>query len=305
VSDPASSDTGETMRLPDDLDALSDVLHAIHLRGDDVYRRVAGERIVHDEQDGARAIYLVERGRLRLTMPDARHAVDEGGLALVARGLTHRLEADAGTVWITGTFAVEERRADPVLRVLPSAIVLSSGERTSPWLDVALALIVGELVEPHPGGRVMVSRLLDLLFIRTLREWAPADKNAVAGILTATMDPAIARVLTAIHRDPGRAWTVEALARRAQLSRSAFAARFAMLIGDTPGRYVARQRLAHAERLVRETDLPLRIIAADTGYESAAAFSRAFSRAYGESPRGHRARPFIASGSAAQSPTSE
>ncbi len=280
----------DVVQLSDGVDALSEVLQAIHLRGRDVCRTLATKPALHSEPAGARAMYIVDRGTLTITLPDREVVVGAGGLTLLPRGFEHRLRAASDTVWITGTFDVEEQIADPVLQVLPSAIVIDAA-RTHPWLDISHGLIVSELVDPHPGSRVMVSRLLDVLFIRALRDWAAEAPNLASGWLTATMDPHLARALTAVHRDPGHAWSVDELARHAQLSRSAFAERFARLMGESPGRYVSRRRLAHANVLLTSSTAPVSRIAAEAGYESEAAFSRAFSRAFGESPslrRRHR-----------------
>lgn len=284
-SPPASGVT----QLPDEVDALSDVLQAIHLRGRSVWRTEAAEPSFRSDSD-ARAVYLVQRGQLTISLPDRAETVVEGGLALLARGTAHRLHAEPGTVFVTGTFSVEEKVAEPVLRVLPASIIIDPGTRTQPWLDIAVALIVSELLEPSPGGRVMVSRLLDLLFVRVLRDWASTSTDVASGLLTATMDPPIARALAAVHHAPGRAWSVTELAQRAQLSRSAFAARFTALVGTSPGRYVAQQRLAHAEQLLVTTGSSLRRIAEQVGYGSDAALSRAFSQSYGESPSSRRRR---------------
>ncbi|HEY2557499.1 MAG TPA: AraC family transcriptional regulator [Diaminobutyricibacter sp.] len=273
----------DVVQLSDQDDALSDVLQAIHLRGRDVCRTVATKPMLHREPGGARAIYIVDRGTLNITLPDREVVIRTGGLAMLPRGFEHGLRAASDTVWITGTFDVEARIADPVLQVLPSAIVIDA-ERTHPWLEISHGLIVSELLDPNPGSRVMISRLLDLLFIRSLRDWAAEEPNRAGGWLTATMDPHIARALTAVHRRPGHAVSVDELAQHAQLSRSAFAERFTRLMGESPGRYVSRRRLAHADELLTSSSAPLSRIAAEAGYESEAAFSRAFSRAFGESP---------------------
>ncbi len=285
-----AADASTVLLLSDEADALSDVLQAIHLEGRDVSRIAVADAARYVETCARRVVYLVERGGLRITLPNRDVLVAGGGLALLPRGLEHTLRTTGETVWIAGTFQVEEQIAGPMLRVLPDAIVIDAGELTHPWLDVARSLIVSELVAPNPGGRVMVSRLLDLLFVRTLRVWAAQEPATPQGLLTATLDPHIARALTAIHRDPGHPWSVPELARRAQLSRSAFAERFTRLTGMSPGRYASQRRLAYAEQLVLAGDRPLGRIAADIGYESEAAFSRAFSQAFGESPRARRGR---------------
>jgi AraC-like DNA-binding protein len=272
----------------DDADALSDVLHAIHLRGRDVRRTETSGAFLGEEPAGVRAVYLVEQGSLQLRLPGQVVSIEAGGLALVASGAAHTLRADPDSVWITGIFEVEEHSAEAVLRVLPPAVIIAPGARTHPWLDVARELILAELTDPNPGGRVMVSRLLDLLFIRALRDWAAHAAERTGGLLTATLDRPVARALAAVHRTPGRAWSVPELAHIAGLSRSAFAERFAELVGVPPGRYAAQQRLAHADQLLRRTDHPIARIAGEVGYESEAAFSRAFSQQYGQSPRARR-----------------
>ena len=139
----------------------------------------------------------------------------------------------------------------------------------------------------------MVARILDLLFIQILRASAvgtDAEPNWLAGAL----DPQIGLALSAIHKEPGHDWTVEELARACSLSRSAFAARFAGRVGKPPATYLAHVRLDAATGLLRDTSLPVTLIAAKVGYTSEAAFSRAFKHRYGTPPtrwrRGIRAR---------------
>lgn len=271
-------------------DALSDVLQAIHLRGSDVRHTIARSGPVHETRAGTRVLYVVERGRLRLRLADGDVVVDSEGLALVPTGATHALRAEEGTAWITGTFEVEDEIADPILRVLPAVITIEAGERTRPWLAIATGLIAEELPEFNPGGRVMVSRVLDLFFIRALRDWAHTRQTGEGSVLAAVMDQAVGRALTRVQRDPGRAWSLDELARVAGLSRSAFSARFTELVGMPPGRFVAERRLAHAEHLLLTTDMPIGSVAARAGYASEAAFSRAFGARFGTSPRAHRTR---------------
>lgn len=134
----------------------------------------------------------------------------------------------------------------------------------------------------------MVSRVLDLFFIRALRDWAAHRLAGSGGLLAAVMDPPIARALAMVHRQPGRAWSVEELAARAGLSRSAFAARFTELVGIPPGRYVSERRLAHAQHLLVTTDLPVGQVATRVGYASETAFSRAFAQQFGVPPSATR-----------------
>ena len=267
-------------------DALSDVLQAIHLQGGDVLRRSSA----HERYPaGARLLHLVEEGSLSVEVTGENTVeLGTGGLVLLARGDAHVVRATPQASWVTGEFLVEAVVAAPLLSVLPPAIVIHCDAASAAWLRPISELLVSEVVRSAPGARVMVSRALDLLFIWTLRSWAASGDVRHAGWLTAAMDPVLAPVLTAIHRNPGRDWPVDELARLTSLSRSAFVARFADSVGETPGSYVLRCRLGHAAHLLRGTTDPVGQIAARVGYASEAAFSRAFSRAYGSSPRAWR-----------------
>jgi len=129
----------------------------------------------------------------------------------------------------------------------------------------------------------MVARILDLLFIQILRAWA-AGTDAEPNWLAGALDPQIGPALSAIHRGPGHDWTVEELARACNLSRSAFAARFVARVGKPPATYLAHVRLDAATDLLRDTSLPVTLIAKNVGYTSEAAFSRAFKHRYGTPP---------------------
>lgn len=264
-------------------DALSDVLQAIHLRGGEVARVSTPQ----EHPAGARMLHIVVRGEVRVEVPgDKAVELSPGDLALLARGDAHSVWA-ADAEWVTGEFLVERLVADPLLSVLPAAIVIPGGDDQSA-VPLSRDLILMEIDQPKPGSRVMVSRVLDLLFIHSLRAWAAADDHPHPGWLTAAMDPLLGPALTAIHQHPDQDWSVEELARLASLSRSAFATRFTESLGQPPGAYVQRQRLDRAAHLLVSTTESIGRIAASVGYTSEAAFSRAFTRAYGDSPRAWR-----------------
>lgn len=270
-------------------DALSDILQSIHLRGGQVARCAETDGDHREYAAGVRLLHIVEHGGVRLEVP-VGEPVDlaESDLVLMARGDRHTIRAIGDAAWVTGEFLVDSLAADPLLSVLPAAVVIRANTEGGKWLPTTLSLMLTEVTEPKPGGRVMVSRLLDLLFIHGLRAWAADGDQANAGWLTAAMDPALGQVLSAIHEAPQRDWPVEELARIATLSRSAFAARFSRLLGESPAAYVQRQRLGQAATLLSSGNEAIGRIAARVGYTSEAAFSRAFARAYGESPRAWR-----------------
>src|ERR1700752_1359656 len=125
----------------------------------------------------------------------------------------------------------------------------------------------------------MLSRILDLLFIQILRAWA-ARPDATPAWLTGAMDPVIGDAITAIHADPAHPWTIERLAAKSNLSRSAFAERFVKRVGTPPAAYIAQGRLESAPDLLQHTNHSVGTIASQVGYDSEAAFSRAFSKRY-------------------------
>jgi AraC-like DNA-binding protein len=270
-------------------DALSDILQSIHLRGGEVARCAEADGDCREYPPGVRLLHIVERGGICVEFASGEEIELAGSdFILVAKGDRHTLRAIGDASWVTGEFLVDPLVADPLLAVLPAAVVIRAGTEGGNWLPMSLDLMLTEVTEPKPGSRVMISRLLDLLFIHGLRAWAANGRQANAGWLTAAMDPGLGPVLTAIHQAPERDWPVDELARIATLSRSAFAARFAALVGESPGAYVLRQRLDRAADLLLSSTEPINRIARRVGYASEAAFSRAFARAYGDSPRAWR-----------------
>jgi AraC-like DNA-binding protein len=132
--------------------------------------------------------------------------------------------------------------------------------------------------------------LAELLFVEAVRSHLASLPDRETGWLAGLRDPAVARGLTLLHGRLAEPWTTERLAREAGMSRSAFADRFTAVIGQPPMRYLAHWRLQLATRQLRESHRSLAQIAHDIGYESDAAFTRAFKRAYGISPSAWRAQ---------------
>ena len=181
--------------------------------------------------------------------------------------------------WLCGTFTIGDPQASHLLASLP-AVIIPGAAPCGPALEgvgeVARRMLLFEMQSPSQGSAVMVARILDLLFIQILRIAGPAGTDAepeLAG--NGALDPQIGLALSAIHRDHGRDWTVEELARVCSLSWSAFAAvRFVARVGKPPATYLAHVRLDAATDLLRDTSLPVTLIAENVGYTSEAAFSR-------------------------------
>jgi AraC-like DNA-binding protein len=130
----------------------------------------------------------------------------------------------------------------------------------------------------------VITRLADVLVIQAIRSWIEQDPAAQTGWLGALRDQQIGRALTLIHHDPARPWTVASLAHEVAMSRSAFAARFTELVGEPPMHYLARWRMSVALNWLKTDGAALGELALRLGYQSEAAFSRAFKRFIGVSP---------------------
>ena len=136
----------------------------------------------------------------------------------------------------------------------------------------------------RPGGEAVITRLSDILVIQAIRAWIAREPEGQTGWLGALQDPRIGQAMSLVHRDPAQPWSVASLARATAMSRSAFAARFTELVGEPVMRYVTRWRMQVALDWLQHDDVPVAELAARLGYESDAAFSRAFKRTIGISP---------------------
>jgi AraC-like DNA-binding protein len=158
----------------------------------------------------------------------------------------------------------------------------------SALLRELLRVGVRESAALRPGAKSMLAKLSELMFVEALRRYVedlpPGGKGWLAGV----RDAQIGRALALLHSAPGRAWTVDDLARDVALSRSALAERFAALVGEPPIQYLMRWRLALAAQTLRSGAEAIARIAENSGYESEAAFSRAFKREFGLPPAAWR-----------------
>ena len=225
-------------------------------------------------------VVLLPAGATRVDMLAGRARVHSRRMICRSWGTTPPTTVRGGSP----TFSFDEPRASHLLQGLPTLIELrGAGDRSLVWLDVSSQMLMRETTTRSQGSAVMISRILDLLFVQVLRAWATGP-DAQPGWLTGAMDPVIGEAITAIHANPRHQWTVERLAQKSNLSRSAFADRFARRAGRPPATYITHVRLASAADLLLDTPDPISVIASDVGYESEAAFSRAFSRRYGVPP---------------------
>jgi AraC-like DNA-binding protein len=190
----------------------------------------------------------------------------------------------AKTLVTCGAFEFGSTTSNPVLQLLPQLIHIAGAQVGGEWLEPTLKMLAHEARTPRPGSGVIVTRLIDVIVVQAIRAWLDGQPPGAGGWLGALRDRQIGAALGAIHREPGRPWRVSQLARQVGMSRSPFAGRFAALVGDPPLRYLTRWRLHMAMDLLLRTDQPIAEVAGLVGYESEAAFSRAFKRAHGLAP---------------------
>ena len=190
---------------------------------------------------------------------------------------------------ICGWFHFDLRAARPLLDLLPVLLHVKMEQARAIALQGTLQLLAMETGEPGLGSGLLVSRLADIVFVQAVRAHVAAEGRQQTGWLGALADARIGTALRAMHKDMARGWTVETLASAASLSRSAFAQRFRERVGQAPLEYLTHWRMFKAGNMLGQGHAPVGAIAGAVGYESEAAFSKAFKRTMGMAPRAWRA----------------
>ncbi len=297
-NDPFSSmlrDTGFARRLLD----LSDLAHSRALRFP--CQRSMG-------------LHLVLRGPVFLHTSEMQEplCLGSGDVAVLGRGHDHLLSTqptleglqidqirlssggvpDASATVLSGVYQFWHAPLHPFFAEMPALTVLRATElpRLDP-LALVSSLLADELRSSDaPGASIAMQGLLDVVFTYALRHVIANCAQSQAGWSQAQRDPQIGRVLTLMHEETTHPWTLEELARRAGLSRTALAERFRETMGDTPLNHLRTLRMQRAVQLLTETDRPLDAVATAVGYRDAFSFSKVFKRSVGLSPKDFRQR---------------
>jgi AraC-like DNA-binding protein len=264
------------------------------------------------------AFHFVLDGRLLLQV-DGTPPVElrAGTMVLLPRNDRHILASEAGLSPVSGDHLAQSDSADglariryggggektqivcgfvgtdvrqhPLIDALPPVLTLDlNGTPSCDWVARSFRYASEELGSARPGSAAVLAMLSELLFVEAIRQYVamlPPDRR---GWLSGLRDPVVGRALALLHTQIARAWTAEELAREVFLSRSAFAERFTALIGVPPIKYLATWRMQVAAQRLRETQRSIAQIAMDVGYESEAAFTRAFKREFAASPAAWR-----------------
>ncbi|MDB5819619.1 MAG: putative transcriptional regulator, AraC family [Rhizobacter sp.] len=241
--------------------------------------------------------YLLTQGHSYVTSsmrrgPHTEAPVIQDGVAMhVAARDTGVVSYGAGEPVVavsSGRFTFTGEADRLLLRHLPPLIHLRSGDEGAKSLAALLELLQRETADLRPGAAIARTSLAALVLVQALRVYLGRAERS-EGWLAAVVDPRIGRALAAIHAFPAHGWTVGSLARTAGMSRTTFADRFRDLAGTTPIDYLSGWRMTVARRALRASDDSISVIAERVGYFSEAAFSTAFRRINGRSPRRFRA----------------
>jgi AraC-like DNA-binding protein len=305
------------------MDVLSDILQSVHLGGGVYFRcEFSAPWGMEIKPTPVAEFHIIVRGNCWLRMPgrsvpialqggdlvafphgDAHTLVDAPeGAALPAEEIvqgqnldhygpvTHGGSGLPATV-LCGYFQFDRDHPHPLVAVLPALIhIRGTDSYDFAWLQTAINFMIHETRTAKPGSEAVVNRLAEVLFVQMVRAHI-AQTEAPPGMLAAIADKQIGAALQLAHQAPQQPWSLASLAQRIGMSRSAFAARFNQLVGQTPMQYLTFWRMRKARQLLSESRLGTAAIAEQVGYQSEAAFAKAFKKAVGVGPGAYRRNP--------------
>jgi len=188
------------------------------------------------------------------------------------------------TTFLSGSFALDELDAKPVLSALPPLLHMRLDHNRSHAFQSVLDLLAAETAEPRIASEALISRLCEILFIYSIRAYAGSGIAPHGGWLAAISDKHLGEAVNAMHSSCGEDWSLASLAQKSGMSRSAFAARFKLVTGQAPLEYLTGWRMYKAAVLIRKNETALSEIARAVGYESESAFNRVFKKSMGVTP---------------------
>jgi AraC-like DNA-binding protein len=195
----------------------------------------------------------------------------------------------ASTRLVCGYLACDAKPFNPLLEALPPMLKAGDVRRNDTgWLGQFIQFAVAEVADKRAGSESILTKLSELMFIDVIRRYIEALPAHDDGWLAGLRDPAVGRALALIHARPSFNWTIEGLARQCAVSRTVMAERFMRLVGVPPMHYLAKWRMQVAAEMLNRGNVNMATIAAEIGYESEAAFSRAFKKMTGVTPSAWR-----------------
>ncbi len=223
----------------------------------------------------------------RLASDAAIDPVDSEAAVTAAKGKRLRLGtgSDRAVTLHAGKFAFDSANEDLLTGLLPPFVHIAAAETSLDRLHLLLKMSEAEARQPGPASAFIIVRLIELILVEILRTRMPSAADGHQGLLCGLAEPKIAKALSAMHREVAQDWTVATLAKLCGVSRSAFATRFRKVVGVGPIQYLLDWRMALAKDELRGGRRSISEIGFSVGFQSASAFSTAFSRSVGCSPR--------------------
>lgn len=306
------------------MDVIDDIMRTLDLQGSLYFRThfTAPWSVTVPPYEQAARFHLVVQGTCHIAVErQAPICLGPGDMALIPKGSEHVLSADgathapeletvlqdagydgngvlivgegarnAATQMVCGHFSFRPRADHPLLSSLPDLVHLRVADRSAePWLDDTLRLITRRMFAGELGATATVTRLSEIVFIEILRSNL-VESDSLRRIVAGLNDHQIGQALSAIHNDPAAPWTLESLAHLVGMSRSRFSDRFTHLMGVSAMAYLANWRLQKSLELLDQNQFSIQEVSNRAGYQSAAAFSRAFSSRFEISPKAYRAQ---------------
>jgi AraC-like DNA-binding protein len=226
--------------------------------------------------------HIIENGRSIETVDLAQELS-----RIFSQGLRLARSGGGGDVtkFVCGYMACEPRLSQVFLGGLPPVFkVRIRNDASGQWLENSIRFSVDQADASQAGGAAVLAKLSEVLFVETLRMYIAHLPSEQTGWLAGARDPEVGKTLAVMHRNPARPWTIAALAQEAGVSRSVLAERFRHYLNETPMAYLTRWRLQLGAQMLGSTSHSVAQIAAEVGYESEAAFNRAFKREFAVPP---------------------
>lgn len=282
------------------MDLLSTLLQDMRPRAQILYiGGVCGPWALDTSGRGHVTFHLVTKGNAWLATKEMKWPLklSAGDLVLFPRDTPHALTGernggrddpalrvptcDAETGLICGAFQLDQRPVHPLISALPDQMVLHASSRGSQASQIVAAM-QRENMDDQPAASAILERLAEAMFILAIREWA--QQPHPAGLVAAIADRRLQKALSALHAKLSAPWTLDRLASIAGQSRTAFASTFRATVGQTPMRYLQAVRMRAAHELLRTGGATVERVAGQVGYESVAAFVRAFRSVHRTTP---------------------
>jgi AraC-like DNA-binding protein len=304
-----------------EMDIFSDIFSTLNLKGALYFRTdfSAPWGVTVPEYQSVARFHIVVQGRCYVTVGGQTAELTAGDMIMIPRGSSHILadsretkpfpleqilaetgyagegvltigegDAKASTQMVCGHLSFRAKASHPILQSLPEYLMLSNSCRAKhALLDDILRLIVQRIFSDELGSEASITRLSEIVFIELLKSGLNQDER-LQSIVNAFQDPKISQALRLMHTQPEHTWTLASLAAEVAMSRSRFAHRFNELVGVAPMGYLSDWRLQKALSLLEGSSLPIQQVSLQAGYQSASAFTRAFTTKFGLSPSDYR-----------------